>query len=87
MFGSSGRKPAKDFSPAERGQVKHVYSIRLPVCKKVVELVRSGVSATVACDKVYEAYGNRLPLSTILRKMKVDARSGNWPEVLVVRAE
>ena len=31
--------------------------------------------------------GNRLPLTTILRKMKADARSGNWPAVLVVRAE
>ena len=87
MFGGPGRKPAKDFSPAERGRVKHLYSLRLPLCKKVAELVQAGVSATVACDKVYEAYGNRLPLSTILRKMKVDARSGNWPEVLVVRVE
>ena len=87
MFGGPGRKPAKDFSPAERGRVKHLYSLRLPLCKKVAELVRGGVSATVACDEVYEAYGNRLPLTTILRKTKAGARSGIWPAVLVVRAE
>ena len=87
MFGGPGRKPAKDFSLTERGRVKHLYSLRLTLCKKVAELVRGGVSATVACDKVYEACGNRLSLTTILRKMKADARTENWPAVLVVRAE
>ena len=87
MFGGPGRKPAKDFSPAERRKVKHVYSLRNQLYKKVAELVRGGVSATVACDKVYEAYGTQPSLTSILRKMRSDARSGNWPEVLVVRAE
>ena len=77
MFGGPGRKPVKDFTPAERGKVKHVYSLRKPLYNKVAELVRSGVSATVACDKVYEAYGPSLPLTNILRKMKADMRSGN----------
>ena len=87
MFGGPGRKPAKDFTMAERGKVKHMYSLRKPLYDKVAELVRSGVSATVACDKVYEAYGHNLPLTGILRKMKADVRSGNWPEALMVRAE
>ena len=52
MFGGLGRKPAKDFTPAERAKVKHVYSLCKPLYNKAAELVRSGVSATVACDKV-----------------------------------
>ena len=66
MFGGPGQKPAKDFTPAERGKVKHVYSLRKPLYDKVAELVKSGVLATVACDKVYEAYGPSLPLTGIL---------------------
>ena len=84
MFGGPNRKPAKEFTPAERGKVKHVYSLRKPLYNKVVELVRSGVSATVACDKVYEAYGPSLPLTNILRKMIADMCSGIWPEALMV---
>ena len=87
MFGGAGRKAAKDFTPSERGACKHVYTMRKPLWEKVSELVRHGVSANVACDKVYEAYGRNLPVTTILRKMKRDRRSGDWPEVLMVRAE
>ena len=87
MFGGPGRKPAKDFTPAERGKVKHTYSMRRPLYEKVAELVRSGMSSTVACDRVYEAYGHSQPLTHVLRRMKVAKRTGMWPEVLMVRAE
>ena len=83
MFDGPGRKPAKDFTPAERGKVKHVYSLRKPLYNKVAELVRIGVTATVACEKVHEVYGS-LPLTNILRKMIADMCSGIWPEALMV---
>ena len=35
MFGGPGRKPAKEFTPAERGRVKHVYSLRNPLYKRL----------------------------------------------------
>ena len=87
MFGGAGRKAAKDFTPSERGACKHVYTMQKPLWEKVSELVRHGVTANVACDKVYEACGRNLPVTTILRKMKRDRRTGDWPEVLMVRAE
>ena len=84
---SKPKAGAKDFTPTERGNVKHVYSLRKLLYNKVAELMRSGVLATAACDTVYEAYGPRLPLTNILRKMKADMRSGNRPEALMVRDE
>ena len=87
MFGGPGRKPAKDFSPRERGAVKHVYCFRKNFWDKCLELVNSGFTATAACDRIYEAYGRRLPVSAILRKMKAHKRSGDWPDSIVVRAE
>ena len=86
MFGGPGRKLAKDFTLADRGQVKYVYSLRLPLYKKVMKLVRSDVSATVACDKVCQAVVSSLPLITIFCKIEADTRFGNLSEVLLVLA-
>ena len=53
MFDGPGRKPAKDFTLAERGKVKHVHvQLAQPLYKKVAELVRSGVSTAMAYDMV-----------------------------------
>ena len=87
MCGGPGRKPAKEFTARERGAVKHMYCMRKPFWEKVSELVSSGYSATLACDKVYAAYGSRLPVTHILRQMKANKRTGNWPDMLTVRAE
>ena len=87
MFGGPGRKPAKDFTPRERGAVKHMYCFRKPFWDKCLELVNSGCTATEACDRIYEAYGPRLPVSMILRKMRAHKRSGDWPGLVMVRAE
>ena len=86
MLCGPGQNPAKYFTPAELEKVKHVYSLRKLLYNKVAELARSSVLATVACDKVYEAYGS-LPLTSILRKMNEDMHSENWPEALMIRAE
>ena len=87
MFGGPGRTPAKNFTPVKQGKVKHTYSLRWPLCEKVVELVRSGLSGTVACGRVYKAYGQRQPLTTIIRRMKVAKCTVMWSEVLMVRVE
>ena len=67
--------------------MKHMYCMRKPFWEKVSELVSSGYSATVACDKVYKAYGPGLPVTHIMRKMKADKRTGDWPDMFTVRAE
>ena len=87
MFGGPGRKAAKDFTPGERGACKHIYTLRKPLWEKVSELVRHGISAAVACDKVYDAYRRNLPFTAILRKMKRDRRTNDWPELLTIPAE
>ena len=83
--GVGGRKPAKDFTSGERGAVRSVYSFRKPFWDKVAELVRAGDTATVACDKVYQAYGEGLGVTAILRKMRADRKHGTWPDRLLVQ--
>ena len=67
--------------------MKSAYSMCKPLWDKISELVATGLSAQVACDMVYQAYGSNLPVTTILRKMKVDRRTGRWPARIRVRAE
>ena len=52
QFGGPGRKPAKDLSPQERGMFKRKYSLCKPLWDKVSELVKTGLSAQVACDYI-----------------------------------
>ena len=54
---------------------------------QVLRVGEQRYSDTVACDRTYEAYGPGLPVSVILRKMKAHRRSGDWPGLIVVRAE
>jgi hypothetical protein len=87
QFGGPGRKPAKDFTASERGKVKVAFSRRKVLWDKVSELVRNGVAAQVACDLVYEAYGQNMPVTKIMAKMKIDKCAGDWPARLSVRIE
>jgi hypothetical protein len=78
-FGIGNRKPAKLFTAAERGKVKYIYYRRKIVWDNIAELVRSGLDAKTACDKIYTVYGaNRSDTSTIIRQMRADrARKGH----------
>ena len=71
-FGSPGKKPARDFTPAERGKVKHTYYMRKFLWNTVAEMVRSGIDANVACDKIYEVYGQNQSVTKILNALKRD---------------
>jgi len=83
--GAIGKKAARDFSDSERGKVKSVYSFRLKFWEKCDELVRGGLTADVACDKIYQAYGASNSITTILRAMKKDKERGEWPPSLHLR--
>lgn len=77
QFGTCNRKPAKDFTSSERGQVKHTYySMRKFLWEVVGNLVESGtMDAQVACDRVYyEVYGQNQSVTNIFksRRMKRD---------------
>jgi hypothetical protein len=50
---------------------------------KVTELIRAGFTADEAIDKIYRAYGERVPVSAILTKMVLDRRNGGHPSLHV----
>jgi len=81
-FGSAGFKAASSFTSHERGKVKSLFSMRKPFWDKCDELVRAGMTAQVACDTIYRAYGENLPVTQILRRMKEDRRANSWPPSL-----
>ena len=67
--------------------MKSVFSFRLVFWTKIEEMVRSGMTANLACDEVYAAYGQRQSVTVILRAMKHDAlavqkKTGDWPPTL-----
>lgn len=63
-FGSAGHKPAKDFTAKERGgKNKHMFYLRKFLWNKVAEMVRSGMDARTACDKIYDVYGHNQSVS------------------------
>jgi hypothetical protein len=78
-FGTAGKKAAKNFTAQERGKNKYKFYLRKFFWKQVSEMVRSGMSAQVACDKIYEVYGVRAPVSAILKKLQRDSRTGGHP--------
>lgn len=79
QFGMSGKKPAREFTEFERGKAKSVYSFRLKFWQKCDEMVRGGLTADIACDKIYQAYGVSMSVTKILTAMKKDGRQGTWP--------
>jgi hypothetical protein len=83
--GASGKKPARDFNEKERGKVKTKYCYRLKFWEKCDELVRGGLTADVACDRIYQAYGARTSVTKILIAMKKDKQRGQWPPCLHVQ--
>ena len=80
-FGIGNRKPAKDFTPQERGRVKHLYCRRKLVWDKVSEMVRSGWDAATACNKIYEVYGVQEPITNIIKYLKRDKATGGHEEL------
>ena len=71
-FGLANRKPAKDLTAAERGQVKYVYHRKKVLWDKVAEMVRSGWSAHDACNRMYEVYGESSSVTQIINQMRRD---------------
>ncbi len=81
-IGTGSRRPASLFNIQERGSVKSVFSFCKPFWDKVDKMVRVGMSAQVACDKIHWAYGQQTSITNILQNMQRDSKSGDWPAAL-----
>ena len=79
-FGIGGRKPARQFTSVERGRVKFKYSRRKIIWNAIDRMVRSGSTAQVAIDNIYEVYG-RLNVSAMATAMRQDEKSGGHPRL------
>ena len=79
--GIAGMKPARLFTYHERGQSKFVFSKRKVFWKKVSEMVRAGMLAEVAIDKIYKVDGEGQAVTKILREMQKDKARGGHPEL------
>ncbi len=55
--GLGGRRAARLFTRAERGNVKHKYHRRKIAWDLISTLVRGGLTAQVAIDRIYDHYG------------------------------
>lgn len=72
QYGIGNNKPAKEFTSAERGRNKYNYNRRKYVWDIVSELVRAGVSADVACDRIHNVYGGNSSVTTIINRIRKD---------------
>ena len=77
--GIGGRKPAKDFTAAERGKVKFKYCRRKVVWDCITRLVRSGMTAHTAMDKILIEYGRYNSLTKIINMMLRDRKDNTIP--------
>jgi hypothetical protein len=75
--GIGGRKPARLFTPVERGKVKYTYHRRKVVWDVIAMRVRAGDTAQVAIDRIYELYGAGTTVSNIINTMRRDRMTYN----------
>jgi hypothetical protein len=81
LYGLAGNKPAKSFTPVERGKVKFKYCRRKVFWAIMVKLVNSGFNEVSAIDKIRQAYGINLSVSAILNSMQKDRKNGGHPNL------
>ena len=83
--GIDGRKPAEQFTMAERnsrvGGVKQKWYRRSVVWKCMDRLVRSGDTPQVAANKIRQAYGYTLSVTQIINQMIHDKQTGGHPNL------
>ena len=80
-IGGPGRKPVKDWTAHERGTHKHSIYLRKFFWNKVSAMVRAGVEANDACERIYAAYGHNQSVTKILNALKRDSATGGHPNL------
>ena len=81
MDGIDGNKPARDYTPAERGANKCLYSRRKVFWDCIDTHCKMGFEWRVAVNRVYEAYGRKLSVTKILLAMTRDKAIGGHPNL------
>ena len=84
LTGIGNRKPARLFTRAERGRVKHKYHRRKVVWDLIRDLIRSGLTAEAAIDRIYTVYGHGQTVTTIINRLKRDKTMNQLHQDLVV---
>ena len=69
-FGIGGNKPAKYFTPEERGSCKHKYHRRKLIWDRLTLMIRNGYTPQTAIHKLYEVYGRDSSVTTIINLLK-----------------
>lgn len=82
--GLGGNKPAKLFTPAERGRCKFTYSRRKLFWDLCCRLIRSGLDAQLAIDRIYAVYGPNKPVTDIIKAIRLSKKNGSWHPSLAV---
>lgn len=77
LCGTSGNlallgRSQQEFLPRKNVKVKHTWYKRKFLWNKVPEMANSGMSATMACDRIYQVYGENQSVTYILDKLKKD---------------
>ena len=67
-------KPAKDFTREERGRSKYAYSRRRVFWDMVSLHVLADISSDLTIARIYGAYGRKLPVTEILKRMTKDKK-------------
>ncbi len=79
--GTTTQKPVRLWTAQERGKYKHSIYMRKFLWNKVSEMISGEIGAHAACDMIYEAYGESQPVTTILKKLKADSKTGGHPHL------
>ena len=79
-FGIGGRKPASQFTEHESGNKHHksTYSRRKSFWSLVCHLIRRGIPAQDAINRIYGVYGHNLNVSKILDRIIRDRKNNTW---------
>ena len=72
--GLGDRKPARLLTYNERGRVKHKFHRRKVVWDLISGLVRQGLTANAAIDRIYSVYGAQTSVTKIINAVKFDKR-------------
>ena len=84
LHGLHGRKPAKDFTPRERGRSKFTYSRRRNFWEIMVKLIRAGYNELTAIDLIEQCYGRGKPITYICVALCKAKRMGYHPNLAFV---
>jgi hypothetical protein len=64
--GIGGLKPAKYFTPIEKGAYKATYCCMIALWDQILKMVNRGYAIHIALDKIYECYGQSLFVSKFM---------------------